>query len=83
MDFNYRPYDVTVGFKNEGTVYGQEKYRIMAANEDQAERKAFANASGSVFDDGRIPDRKIVILECAEAEEDPEEEEGEDQAAAA
>lgn len=70
MEFNYRPYDVTVGFKNEGVIYGRETYRVMAAGEDQAERKAFANATGSIYDDDRIPDRRLVILECAEVEED-------------
>lgn len=75
MSFNYIPFDVTVGFSNEGNVYGEETYRIMAENEDQAQRKAFTNASGSMYDDDRIPDRRIYIISCEEAPEEMEDDE--------
>lgn len=68
MNFNYRPYTVTVGFKNDGAEYGRETYRILATDEDQAERKALANAAGSPFDDARLPDRRITVLKCEMSE---------------
>src|SRR3546814_9930286 len=44
VSFNYLPYDVVVGFKNDGQIYGEENYRVMATDEDQARRKALTNA---------------------------------------
>lgn len=72
--FAYRPYMVEISFKNEGTVYGTESYRIMARNEDEAERKALINASASVYDDPRIPDRKIVVASVDEADDENDQE---------
>lgn len=62
---SYEFYDVEILFWNAGEVYGRETYRIMAADEDGAERKALKNATGSRYDDERIPDRRIVVDTCA------------------
>src|SRR3546814_13576277 len=67
VSFNYLPYDVVVGFKNDGQIYGEENYRVMATDEDQARRKALTNATGSRYNDDRLPDRHTVILDCDEA----------------
>lgn len=69
MSFNYIPFDVTVGFKNDGVIYGKETYRVLATDGDQAENKALASATGSEFNDDRFAGRRIVILECEEAED--------------
>src|SRR3546814_6605421 len=47
VSFNYLPYDVVVGFKNDGQIYGEENYRVMATDEDQARRQALTNATRS------------------------------------
>src|SRR3546814_16341307 len=67
VSFNYLPYDVVVGFKNDGQIYGEENYRVMATNEDQARRKELTNATGSRYNDDRLPAPHTVILECDEA----------------
>src|SRR3546814_11675925 len=66
VSFNYLPYDVVVGFKNDGQIYGEENYRVMATDEAQARRKALTNATGSRYKDNHLPHRHTVILDCEE-----------------
>src|SRR3546814_4737828 len=67
VSFNYLPYDVVVGFKNDGQIYGEENYRVMAPDEDQARRKALTNATGSRYNDDRPPARQPATLARDEA----------------
>lgn len=75
MNFNQYPYRVTVGFKNDGRIYGTETYTVLAKDEDHAEQKARTNATASAYDDTRLPDRSMIIMgvvnlsdkECSEA----------------
>jgi hypothetical protein len=60
----YEFYDVEILFRNDGEIYGRESYKVMAQDEDGAERKALKNAGGSRYDDDRIPDRRIVVGTC-------------------
>ena len=70
MTFNLRRFRVVVAFKNEGETYGTETYIVLAKDEDQAERKALTNATGSQYDDDRIPGRRICISQVEETDED-------------
>lgn len=63
MNFRQQPYRVTVGFKNDGQIYGTETYTVLAQDEDHAERKARTNATASAYDDTRLPDRSMIIME--------------------
>lgn len=67
MNLTYRAYDVDVEFKNDGVVYGTERYRVLATNADQAERKAYTNATGSQFNDDRHAGRSINVGAAVEA----------------
>lgn len=70
MNFTLRRYRVTVKFKNDGSVYGTEKYIVLAQNEDQAERKALTQAMSSAYDDTRLPDRRVYASDVEELEDD-------------
>jgi hypothetical protein len=69
VNFTLRRYRVTVKFKNDGSVYGTEKYIVLATNEDQAERKALTQAQSSVHDDSALPDRRCYISDVEELED--------------
>ncbi len=66
MSFAYQSYRVTVGFKNEAGIYGEETYTCMGRDQDQAEDKALQSATGSDLNHDRYGQRRMVVINTEE-----------------
>ncbi|AXK43959.1 hypothetical protein [Erythrobacter aureus] len=66
MTFAYQSYRVTIGFKNDSGLYGEETFTCMGRDQDQAEAKALQSATGSELNADRYGERRMVVLETEE-----------------
>jgi len=64
---------ITAQFINEDEIYGTEEFYLAGVSPEEIETKARELASGSHYDDDRLPDRHVALdFEAIELDQVPE-----------